>query len=122
MNLKSIEITSRKMADFTNKICQSSCDNLGSCCSVEYCEIAISDGLQDGVEYKPTGDKLPMFDPVKKVCIAAPHHRLMCTIHHCEIDAVGLLKGKPAETKMYFMLREKMNEAYAATLGLTDEN
>jgi hypothetical protein len=63
------------MADFTLGVCATSCKKIGSCCSIEYCELAMETGKQQGVNYEPTGNKkLPMLDTATNTCIVAPNH------------------------------------------------
>lgn len=109
----------QEVADFTAGICQRMCKKLGACCSTEYCLMAIEVGASEGVTYTPTGNaRLPMFDDEKKQCIAAPHHRQLCTMHHCEISSVGVIRGMPEETKVYFKLYDKVNEALCEEFDL----
>lgn len=109
----------KEAANFTLSVCVRMCPKMGMCCSREYCEFAIEAGAEDGVEYKPTGnEKLPMFDSEKKVCIAAPHHRQLCSMHHCHIESVAHIKGMPEETKIYWKLRDKVNNELAKDIDL----
>jgi len=81
-----------------------------SCCSPEYCEIAISYAAEEyQLQLKRTDHpKLPLMGPTG--CTAAPHLRPLCTLHTCKINGIGT-SGDPVWDKKYFMLREQIDEA-----------
>lgn len=85
------------------------------CCDPMYCEMAI-EWAKDryGVTLEPTGHhSLPLMGA--DGCSVAPHYRPLCTLHQCDIGALGFLKSDPMGpwTKRYFALRDKINDAEA---------
>lgn len=105
----------QQMADFTLGVCATSCKKIGSCCSIEYCEQAMETGKEQGVNYEPTGNKkLPMLDTTTNTCIVAPHHRPLCTLHQCDIEAFGFIRNDQKATMTYYRMRESLNHAMAA--------
>jgi hypothetical protein len=71
------------MAELTYAKCLDRCLILGDCCSQLYCHLAIENAEKDGVILKETNSRIPLLDD-KNQCIAAPHHRGLCTLHMCE--------------------------------------
>lgn len=51
--------------------------------------------------------ELPLMGP--NGCTAAPHFRVLCTLHTCKINSLGFEPGDPKWTEAYFELREKLN-------------
>ncbi len=98
-----------KMADLTKPKC-AECKIPHSCCSPEYCEMAIQLAFKDGVTLTPTNHpKLKMME--SSGCTAPVHYRPLCTLHVCSINSLGF--DSDAEfTKSYFELRDKIELAY----------
>jgi len=103
----------RLMYEHTEPECSCSCNIPRSCCSPEYCQMAI-EWAQDkwGVTLEPTDhEKLPLMGP--KGCIAQPHHRPLCTLHTCDIAAFGykmLPAPDPEWDARYWQLRSAIDE------------
>jgi hypothetical protein len=79
-----------------------------SCCSAEYCELAI-DYAKDvwGVILAPTDHpNLPGMGV--SGCVIPPHLRPMCTFHVCSISSLGTMKDATKNEK-YFELRSKID-------------
>jgi len=98
----------QQISDLTLPECRSTCKIPYSCCSPEYCLMAI-DYAKDKwkVILTPTKHpKLPLMG--KNGCIAEPYLRPLCSIHTCEINSIGIKKNDPEWTKKYFELREKL--------------
>jgi hypothetical protein len=102
----------QKMADHTQPECRFSCRIPLSCCSPEYCGMAIDYAKEEwGVEL-PTTDhpKLPLMGP--KGCTAPPHFRPLCTRHVCSINSHGFKPGDGKWTDEYFTLLEQVEEVH----------
>lgn len=107
--MKNVELIPlmQKMAELTLPQCQS-CRNPLSCCSPEYCHMAISYAKEEwNVSLERTDHPtLPLMGPTG--CIAAPHLRPLCTLHTCKINGIGSSGDKAWDVK-YFELREKID-------------
>lgn len=75
----------QKLYELTNPVCSTKCFLPRTCCSPEYCDLAILWARAKWQEtLVPTGHpRLPMMGP--SGCIAPPHTRPMCTAHICEM-------------------------------------
>lgn len=103
---KEYEELFQKMADMTLPKCKQ-CPLPYSCCSPEYCEMAIRVAKRNGVTLEPTDHpKLPLMSETG--CIAPPHLRPLCTLHVCCINSIGCDPNDPKWTKEYFELRAKI--------------
>lgn len=100
----------RQMYELTEPECRLVCRCPQSCCSPEYCEMAISYAKDRyGITLPVTEHKkLPLMGPTG--CTAAPYLRPCCTLHTCDINSLGVKKGDPAWTKRYFKLRDEIEE------------
>ncbi len=100
----------QEMADLTLPKCRE-CRVPLSCCSAEYCRMAIEVAKQDwGVELQETGHpSLPLMGETG--CTAAPHFRPLCALHTCRINGLGYDPDDPEWTKRYFALRGEIDEA-----------
>lgn len=79
-----------------------------SCCSPEYCAIAIDYALEIGEELTTTNhQRLPLMG--KDGCVAPPHVRPLCTLHTCKINSIGFTNNKDWDKK-YFRLRDVINK------------
>jgi hypothetical protein len=98
------------MADHTLPECKK-CPAPLSCCSPEYCHVAILIAKTDwGVELKTTNHpSLPLMGP--DGCVCPPHFRPMCTLHNCSINSLGVKLGPngAAWTNKYFEIREQID-------------
>lgn len=99
-----------EIADLTLNHCKQTCPSLGSCCTSEYCEIAISFAKDIWDVELPTTDHptLPLLGPDGK-CTAAPHLRPMCALHSCDIASIGFFRGDKSRTKKYFRIRASIH-------------
>lgn len=98
----------QQMADLTEPKCRE-CRAPQSCCSPEYCEMAIGYAAEQGITLTPTDhSRLPMMGPTG--CIVAPHLRPLCTFHVCSINGLGFDPKDPAFTKKYFQIRNKIDK------------
>ena len=80
-----------------------------SCCSPEYCEMAIEYAKEDwDIVLERTGHpNLPLMGP--NGCVAAPHLRPLCTFHTCGINSLGT-SGNQEWDQKYFDLRERIDD------------
>lgn len=100
--MKTLRILYQKMADLTLPKCKS-CRVPISCCSPEYCEIALEFAKKQGEVLSPTQHpRLPLMG--KDGCTAPPHLRPICAVHVCEQH---LMDVDFAEE--YFQLREELS-------------
>lgn len=107
----------QQLYELTEPECRLACRCPQSCCSAEYCEIAIVEAKREwGVELTRTNHpRLPLMGPLG--CTAAPHLRRLCTLHTCAIASLGFKPKDASWTEKYYALREKISEAeYERTL------
>jgi hypothetical protein len=97
------------MADLTMQKCRQKCRVLGSCCSLEYCQIADEYAKEKGITLEPTGNPIP-FLTTEGVCTVPPHLRIFCTLHQCDIQSLGFDPKDPKWTRQYFNLREQLKD------------
>lgn len=115
MNTKEkLVVTYSKMSEHTKDICAHKCRVPHSCCSPEYCDMAISIAKEDwGVQLKATPQyeegrtKFPLMG--LEGCVASPHFRPLCTFHNCAINGVGFTQDKKWD-KAYFKLRSQIDK------------
>jgi hypothetical protein len=95
-----------ELAAMTKPLCVSQCRVKMSCCSPEYCEMAMQIAKEEwGIELAETGhDRLPLMGP--DGCTAPPHVRPLCTAHVCEGT---LMRQKLDFQERYFKLRDQIN-------------
>lgn len=100
----------RQLSILTAPICAAKCKSPHSCCSPEYCGIAIEYAKERwGVDLQITDHPtLPLMGP--HGCIAEPHLRPLCTAHTCEIYSRGYVQDDPQWTNQYFALRDRVSE------------
>lgn len=109
MNNKLVQLFG-KMAEITKPKC-AQCRVPYSCCSSEYCEMAVSLAAEYGVVLQPTNHPtLKMMGTAG--CIAPPHYRPLCTLHLCSINSMGF-DPDAKFNKKYFELREEIETLYA---------
>ena len=100
------------MADLTAPQCAGigpgSCKLPHSCCSPEYCEMAIERAatLGEVLEVQRHDPRLPLMGPGG--CVAAPHLRPLCTLHVCSINSLGFNPLDEEWTRKYSALRDKL--------------
>lgn len=101
----------QEIADLTFEHCSRTCRNLGSCCSAEYCVMAMQTAEQSfGLTLTPgKHPTLPMIGEDGK-CMAPPHTRQLCSLHSCDIAGMGFFKGDRKLTNKYFALRNEVGE------------
>lgn len=103
----------QQIAEHTEPVCASQCSQSTlkyRCCDKDYCEIAIRwTKIKYGIDLPITDNKeLPLMG--ENGCIAAPHHRPICSIHCCSITSLGH-KAKPEDwTKKYFEIRDEIEK------------
>lgn len=101
----------KRMYNMTQPEC-AKCRVPFSCCSPEYCEIALKRAAEFGVTLTPTGhDKLPLMGAAG--CVAPPHLRPLCTLHTCDMSGLGFKRDEPTGkwNIEYHDLRERINSA-----------
>jgi hypothetical protein len=104
----------QNVADLTKDQCRisgSTCKAEVPCCRAVHCEEAIRYAAAYwNVTLVPTGhDSLPLMGGTG--CVAAPHLRPICSIHHCEISSVGVfVAAPPYVTDRYFELRDQIED------------
>lgn len=97
----------QELADLTNPLC-GQCRAPYSCCSPEYCWMAIETAKESGETLTPIpGARVPLLG--KNGCIAPPWFRPLCTFHLCSINSLGFIPGKPELTEQYFKIREEID-------------
>jgi len=91
-----------------------------SCCSPEYCQMAIVHAKEqwgfDLVAYVKDqwGVDVRDIEPAKlpfmsdKGCVVPPHLRPNCTLHACCINSLGFKQGDTKWTDRYFAIREEI--------------
>ena len=96
------------MAEHTLPECSGTCSAPLSCCSPDYCEIAIEHAKSKwGIDLIPTSNPdLPLMG--ENGCIAEPHLRPLCAIHTCQVNSLGCKPGDVGWTNRYFQLREEI--------------
>jgi len=105
--MKEMEQLYKEMAELTMTECKKNCVALGSCCDKIYCQSAMDFAKAAGVTLHPTGNKLPMLSD-SGTCIAPPHFRKLCSVHNCDINAVGSFPYSSTATEKYFQLRDRI--------------
>ncbi len=107
-----LKVLFQQMADLTAPQCAGTavggCKFPHSCCSSEYCEMAIEIAKEEGItlEIQTHDPKLPLMGP--NGCIAPPYVRPLCTLHVCSINGLGFNIKDPKWTVKYFKLRNKI--------------
>jgi hypothetical protein len=88
-----------KMAELTKTVCLSEClgGRVGSCCSPEYCQMAIDFAKENDIELTETKNA--------KGCLVEPWLRPLCTLHICE----RILMRDVDFASKYFDLRDEIN-------------
>lgn len=102
--MSKLEQLYQEMADLTLPKCKQ-CRVPLSCCSPEYCEMAIQIASEKGITLEA-----PHFHPTLTLmgpegCVAPPHLRPNCTLHVCSINNLGFDPNDRAFTKKYFRIR-----------------
>lgn len=108
--LEQLKVLYDEMSQHTHPEC-GKCRLPFSCCSAEYCEIAIELAAEQKVVLERTDHPtLPLMGP--HGCTAPPHLRPICTVHTCDINNLGFKRDDPGGkwTKRYFELRDRIND------------
>lgn len=108
----------QQMYELTEPECASVCKLPRSCCSPEYCAMAMDIAADSDEPIVPPPGHSPVTNVRGEVipllgtngCIAAPHLRPLCTVHTCEIGAFGVKLTDQAWTEKYFKLRDSIND------------
>lgn len=100
------------MYALTEPECRLTCRCPQSCCSSEYCDMAVHHAHEGwGIDLTPLLDlkgRLPLMGPTG--CKALPHLRPLCTLHTCDVQGIGCKRGDPDWTTRYFALRDEIEE------------
>lgn len=111
----------QEMSVLTKPECQHKCRVPLSCCSPEYCNMAIDMAKEDWnvkleatPQYAEGKTKLPLMG--LDGCIAAPHFRPLCTLHTCAINNIAT-SGDLKWDKNYFKLRNKISKLSSKVFG-----
>jgi hypothetical protein len=93
-----------QMSEHTKGECAHSCRRPHSCCSREYCAMALEIAFMDGVILEVTSHPtLPFMG--ENGCTVPPHYRPNCTLHTCAVNGFGFKPGDEAWTEKYFQIR-----------------
>ena len=100
----------KEMYELTEPECRLSCKCPHSCCSEEYCIMAIEYAKEEyNITLRTTdNEKLPLMG--EHGCTVEPYLRPMCTMHTCDINSIGVKQNDQEWTDKYFMLRDKIVE------------
>jgi len=100
----------QEMSQHTLSECTHTCRLPLSCCSPEYCLMAKDYAKEEwGISLSSTGnEQLPFMG--EDGCVVPPHLRPLCTLHTCQIHAIGIKPGDPQWTQKYFCLRDEIEE------------
>jgi len=104
----------QQMADLTSPECASVCRAPHSCCSPEYCVIAMEYAREEwGVDLSGSitnHARLPFMG--SNGCVVAPHLRPLCTLHTCEVNGLGFKKNDPdgSWNERYSRIREAIDD------------
>lgn len=106
-NLTKLKKLYEEIAELTKPKCSGSCNVPQSCCSPEYCEMAIIIAEKEyGIKLEKTShERLPLMG--LGGCIAEPYLRPLCSLHICEGT---LYRSGSAFLHKYFSIREDINE------------
>ena len=105
----------QQMYELTEPLC-SKCTIPYSCCSPEYCGLAIEWARDKwGQDITPLIQKHPTLPFMGETgCVLPPHFRPLCTLHVCSTNSIAIIKlnGKfdLAATHAYFYIRSKIEE------------
>lgn len=100
-----LKILYKEIADMTLPMCKQ-CKPALSCCSREYCEMAIETAKSEyGVDLQTTDHStLPLMS--ESGCVSPPHYRKLCSLHTCSVNSLGFEKNANQEwNDKYFDLR-----------------
>ena len=104
----------QQMYEMTRPECDK-CRVPRSCCDAMYCGCAEEYAQEEwGVDLTPLKTDhltLPFMGPTG--CVVAPHLRLLCSVHTCDINSLGFKKNDLLWTERYFRLREQIEELEA---------
>lgn len=83
-----------------------------SCCSIEYCSMALDIAKDNGIDLSDEYDEKVDIPFLKdNQCVVLPYLRPLCTKHTCKINALGYDMGESDEwNNSYFELIDKINE------------
>ena len=108
----------REMYELTEPRCAKDCNAPRTCCSPEYCEMALRRAKEVWhEELVPTSHpRLPLMGP--QGCIAPPHTRPLCSIHVCEgtLSRLGIFEQE--WSRKYWKLRDEISELEFELHGL----
>ncbi len=105
-----LKILYQQMSELTQPHCATLCRAPQSCCSPEYCEMAMENAANEGVVLTSTNHpNLPLMG--EKGCVCPPHLRPNCTLHVCAINGMGVYVKDMRWTRQYFKLRNKIEKA-----------
>lgn len=107
--MKSLVVLYEEMASLTKPECEK-CRLPYQCCSPDYCQFTIAYAKESWRVTLQTTDHptLPLMG--EKGCTVAPHLRPLCTVHTCQIAALGCKPGDAKWTNRYFKLRDQISK------------
>ena len=105
MNKSTIQLW-QEMADMTNAKCQSTCKQMGQCCSSLYCEFAADTMTKAGYKFEELKPGKTFSHTGK--CTVPPHFRILCSLQQCKISGLGFDPDDKEWTEKYFKLRDKL--------------
>lgn len=107
MDVTKLKELYKEIAEHTKPKCSNTCNLPQSCCSPEYCEMAMDIAAKEyNILLKRTDNpRLPLMGI--NGCVAEPYLRPLCSVHICEGT---LFRSGPAFMEKYFDIREKINE------------
>jgi len=97
----------QQMADLTMERCKTHCKTgLGSCCSgnENHCEMYL-ETMRNSGETPPAQAR-----GEDGKCQIPPCYRPLCTLHQCDICAIGLAVDDPKWTERYYRLRSRLEK------------
>ena len=105
MQLDDLKEVYNKIYELTRKVCSKNkfCGGKGNCCNAVICQECVR--AFDGEVLPPLNDEGTYLG--ENGCILKPHQRPLCTVHQCEIASMGIFKGNPEMTDLYFTLRDE---------------
>lgn len=106
MDVLKIKKLYAEIAAYTKPKCTNACRVPQSCCSPEYCDMAIEIAAKEYniILEKTNHPKLPLMG--ENGCVAEPYLRPLCSLHVCEGT---LMRSGQDYLEKYFDIRDKIN-------------
>lgn len=99
----------------TEPLCSHECLVPRSCCSPEYCNMAVDHAELYNVDLNNVNTchiTLRFMGP--NGCVIAPHLRPLCTFHVCSINAIGKARSPNFDNDRYFELRNECEDLFVS--------